>query len=115
MGHSACARFVHRYITSTGASKVKRFVAANTGWHTLPLLGEEFPYGFAGSPADKENLKALFGKDLFILLEGQDKLQSKILQQTREAMEQGPHQLPRGKWCYTTGVRIAPECRLPFH
>jgi pimeloyl-ACP methyl ester carboxylesterase len=114
-GHSAGGQFVHRYITFTGATRVKRAIAANPGWYTLPLLDEEFPYGLKGSPASIANLKPLFLTKLIILLGENDTRQTKGVRQTPEAMEQGPHRLARGKYYFATGKRIAKELGLTFN
>lgn len=114
-GHSAGGQFVHRYLTFTGSSKVKRAVAANPGWYTLPVMEDEFPYGLKDSPATKANLASLFGKYLVILLGEDDIRQTRSVRQTPEAMEQGPHRLARGKYYYATGKRVAADLGLSFN
>lgn len=114
-GHSAGGQFVHRYLTFTGGAKVRRAVAANPGWYTLPPLDIEFPYGIGDSPAGEANLKPLFATDLTILLGEDDTEQTGSLRQTEEAMAQGPHRLARGRFYFDTGKRVARERGLPFN
>ena len=114
-GHSAGGQFVHRYLTFTGGAKVQRAIAANSGWYTLPVLEDEFPYGLKNSPATTSHLAALFAKNLIILLGEDDTRQTRSLRQTFEAMEQGTHRLARGKYYYATGKRVATNLKLPFN
>ena len=114
-GHSAGGQFVHRYLTFTDGAKVQRAIAANSGWYTLPVLEDEFPYGLKDSPATTAHLAALFAKNLIILLGEDDTRQTRSLRQTFEAMEQGTHRLARGKYYYATGKRIATNLKLPFN
>jgi poly(3-hydroxybutyrate) depolymerase len=114
-GHSAGGQFVHRYLTFTGGAKVQRAIAANSGWYTLPVLEDQFPYGLKDSPATTAHLAALFAKNLIILLGEDDTRQTRSLRQTFEAMEQGTHRLARGKYYYATGKRIATNLKLPFN
>jgi len=114
-GHSAGGQFVHRYLTFTGGPKVQRAVAANSGWYTLPVLEDEFPYGLKGSPATIADLAPLFAKNLIILLGEDDTRQTRSVRQTPEAMEQGAHRLARGRYYYATGKRVATVLELPFN
>jgi pimeloyl-ACP methyl ester carboxylesterase len=113
-GHSAGGQFVHRYLTFTGGPKVKRAVAANPGWYTMPRTDIEYPYGLKDSPATNDNLKTLFASNLTILLGEDDTKQTRSLRQTAEAMDQGGHRLARGKKYYETGKTTAAELNLPF-
>jgi poly(3-hydroxybutyrate) depolymerase len=114
-GHSAGGQFVHRYLTFTGGAKVQRAIAANSGWYTLPVLEDEFPYGLKDSPATTAHLADLFAKNLIILLGEDDTRQTRNLRQNFEAMEQGAHRLARGKYYYATAERVATGLKLPFN
>ena len=114
-GHSAGGQFVHRYLTFKSGSRVARAVAANAGWYTLPLFTIDFPYGMGDSPANSSNLKTLFATDLTILLGDRDTRQTKNLSQTREAKDQGPHRLARGKFYFQIGQEAALRNNLQFN
>jgi poly(3-hydroxybutyrate) depolymerase len=96
-GHSAGGQFVHRMLLFKTDTRIKRAVAANSGFYTLPRFAEEFPYGLNKSGLPTEAVKAAFSKELIILLGEQDTLeQQKSLNKSSGAMKQGKHRFARG-------------------
>jgi dienelactone hydrolase len=100
-GHSAGGQFVHRMLLLKPDARIRRAVAANPGFYTLPRYSEEFPYGLKKSGLTPEALKAAFGKELIILLGEQDTLEhQKSLNKSLGAMKQGKHRFARGQNFY---------------
>jgi dienelactone hydrolase len=96
-GHSAGGQFVHRMLLFKSDARIRRAVAANPGFYTLPSYYEEFPYGLSKSGLTAESLKTAFGKELIILLGDQDTLEhQKNLNKSVGAMRQGRHRFARG-------------------
>jgi hypothetical protein len=94
-GHSAGGQFVHRMLLFKSDARIRRAVAANPGFYTLPRVYEEFPYGLNKSGLASEKVKDAFGKELVILLGNQDTL-DKHLNKSVGAMRQGRHRFARG-------------------
>jgi dienelactone hydrolase len=96
-GHSAGGQFVHRMVMLKPDARIKRAVAANSGFYTLPRYVEEFPYGLNKSGLASEIITAAFGKELIIILGNQDTLEKqKSLNKSIGAMRQGKHRFARG-------------------
>lgn len=115
-GHSAGAQFVHRFLYFMPEARVKRAVAANAGWWTMPETDVAFPYGLENSSIDAIGLKAMLGRPLIVLLGTADTDPNhRNLRRTPEAMKQGPHRFARGHAFYDTGRRVAMELDVPFH
>lgn len=97
-GHSAGSQFVHRFLYFKPEARIKRVLAANAGWYTMPTFDETFPYGLKGSGVTQDALKQVFETDVIILLGDQDiDAQHRSLRRTPEAMAQGPHRFSRGQ------------------
>jgi pimeloyl-ACP methyl ester carboxylesterase len=120
-GHSAGGQFVHRFLTFRPDARVRRAVAANAGWYTLPSNGggddENFfvPYGLEGAPPDPDRQRALFAHRLVVLL-GEDDVDTMDpdLRRTTEADAQGPHRFARGNFYFETARAEAETIGVPF-
>ena len=96
-GHSAGGQFVHRMLMLSPAARIRRAVAANPGFYTLPRDDEEFPFGMKKSGLLPAALTDAFGRELIILLGEQDTLEhQENLNRSPGAMAQGRHRLARG-------------------
>jgi pimeloyl-ACP methyl ester carboxylesterase len=96
-GHSAGAQFVHRMLLLKPDARIKRAVAANAGFYTLPRFAEEYPYGLVQSGLAANAVQGAFGKDLTILLGEADTLENQHnLNRSPGAMLQGKHRFARG-------------------
>ncbi len=96
-GHSAGGQFVHRMLLFRPDARVRRAVAANPGFYTLPRFTEEFPYGLGKTALTGETIRQAFGKNLTILLGEQDTLEhQKSLNKSVGAMKQGSQRFARG-------------------
>jgi hypothetical protein len=104
-GHSAGAQFVHRYLEFEPLAPVRRAVAANAGWYTMPDPEVAFPYGMADAPAPV-GWSALFGRDLHILL-GSEDVDDENLRQDHGATVQGSTRIERGETFYEAGSEQA--------
>lgn len=96
-GHSAGSQFVHRFLYYMPDARVKRYLAANAGWYTMPDFDTEYPYGLGGAAISEEQLIAAFEKDVVLML-GREDLDhaDPDLRNTPEAKEQGKNRLARG-------------------
>ncbi len=114
-GHSAGSQFVHRFLFYKPDARVKRYIAANAGWYTMPDFTEIFPYGLKDAKVSAENVKAALQKDVVILLGDQDIDQSgSSLRRTAEAMRQGVHRFERGHSFFNQAQKKAREFNVPF-
>lgn len=102
-GHSAGSQFVHRFLYYKPEARVKRFLAANAGWYTMPDTEQAYPYGFKDpyglkdAALGKDRIKMAVQKDMIILLGDQDiDINHGSLRRTPEAMLQGEHRFNRG-------------------
>lgn len=120
-GHSAGAQFVHRLLTFLPDARVLGAVAANAGWYTLPVDGNDvhvaMPYGLRGTPITSAGLRSLFGAPLTVMLGTQDTAEAdedSLLRGTPAAMAQGRTRLARGQNYFATGRAAAVKAGTPF-
>lgn len=115
-GHSAGSQFVHRYLYYKPDARVSRYIAANAGWYTLPVMDFEYPYGLDKSGLSDTEMPAVFARHMIILL-GRDDTDpnSKSLRHTPEAERQGPNRLARGLTMYRSAKARAEELGVPFN
>jgi len=100
-GHSAGSQFVHRFLYYVPEARVKRAIAANAGWYTMPDFGIDFPYGLQASGVTDDALAATLARDVVILLGDADtKTNEENLRQSPEAELQGAHRFERGHTFY---------------
>lgn len=114
-GHSAGAQFAHRFAAFAAPAKLRRVIAANAGWYTLPDLETKWPSGLKGAPGDAAVLRAWLAADMTILLGTMDTDPNHAsLNRDPENMVQGPHRLARGVNFYAEGRASAARLGLPF-
>ena len=106
-GHSAGAQFVHRYLAFTHAPRVQAAVSANAGWYTLPDFATPWPFGLAGTDLTQADLARWLARPMTVLLGSADTEQTSSLNQSPEAMAQGPHRLARGRSFMEAGLSAA--------
>jgi pimeloyl-ACP methyl ester carboxylesterase len=96
-GHSAGGQFVHRFLLFYPENHVRRAIAANPGFYTLPDLELPFPYGLKGSPVeiDKRDLKRWTARDVILMRGTEDTKRTDNLRQTPEADAQGKNRFER--------------------
>ncbi|XVX21035.1 hypothetical protein ACQP1U_03940 [Actinomycetota bacterium] len=112
-GHSAGGQFVHRFLEFSPESKVRRAVAANAGWYTMPDRDVRYPYGLKDAPGEKVDLERLFSRDLVILL-GADDVKAERLRQDEGTERQGETRLARGMTFYERSRMTADDEDLDF-
>ena len=119
-GHSAGGQFVHRLITFRPDARVKRAVAANAGWYTMPsagMSGDEnyhVPYGLQGAPPDATRLERMFAHDLVILLGEEDTSRTDNLRTKPQADAQGQNRFERGHTYFDVAQREAAAIGAPY-
>lgn len=114
-GHSAGAQFVHRFLLFVPDARVKRAVAANAGWYTMPDSGIAFPYGLQGSGVSQVTLGEVLQRPLTVLLGERDTdPEHESLSRTPGAAVQGPHRFARGQAFFGAGRAAARALDVPF-
>lgn len=115
-GHSAGAQFVHRYLYYMPDARVRRYIAANAGWYTLPDFVRDYPYGLKNSTIDEATLRAAFQKDLVLMLGKEDiDASDPDLRNTPEAVDQGINRLARGLTMYDVAKATAARLGADFN
>jgi hypothetical protein len=115
-GHSAGSQFVHRFLYYIPGARVRRYLAANAGWYTLPDFDTQYPYGLDGAALDEQALVAAFGKDVVLLLGREDvDHNDSSLRKTPEAERQGPNRFARGLAMYDIAKTKAKELGADFN
>ena len=114
-GHSAGSQFVHRFLYFVPEARVKRAIAANAGWYTMPDFGVDWPYGLSESGIMPDVLKSYFGRDLVVLLGDADVIrEDEDLRKTPEAELQGPHRFARGHTFFRVARARAADLEVDF-
>ena len=115
-GHSAGSQFLHRFLYYVPGARVKRAIAANAGWYTMPDFGVRYPYGLAESKVTEDALAEYFARDLVVLLGDADTVrEDKDLRKTPEAELQGAHRLARGHTFYRVARARAEALGVDFN
>jgi len=98
-GHSAGGQIVHRMVLFAPNARIRRALAANSGWYTTPSSDFAFPYGLDGAPLDPHQLSSAFARNLVIFLGELDNASETRghLRHTPETDAQGLHRLARGQ------------------
>jgi len=110
-GHSAGGQFLHRMAIFHLENKAHRILAANSGWYTVPVFDDRFPYGLDGSIATHESLARAFRSSLVVFLgERDDKDETRgDLARSAEIDIQGGGRIERGRYFYAAAVKTAAE------
>lgn len=96
-GHSAGSQFVHRFAMFRPDPRMRRAVAANAGWYTVPDLSIAWPYGFAGAPETPPSFETVAGLPIELHLGTRDNdPNGRSLRRTPEALAQGAGRFDRG-------------------
>jgi len=99
-----------------GHARVKRAIAANSGWYTRPNNWDRYPFGIGRTNINKESIKSAFNHELVILLGEKDNNPfHKYLNRSVKAMRQGSHRLARGKYYYAYCEKKAKKLKTPFN
>ena len=112
-GHSAGAQFVHRFLLFKPRSAVRRALAANAGWYTVPDLNTPFSYGV------KHPLLTLTMRDMIkwterkmIILRGTADLNADHnLRVTPEANAQGKNRYERAAYMIEKARSVNPRTK----
>jgi hypothetical protein len=115
-GHSAGSQFLHRFLYYVPGARVKRAIAANAGWYTMPDYGVAYPYGLGGSGVPDRVLASYFARDLVVLLGDADTVRAdEDLRKTPEAELQGAHRFDRGHTFYRVARAKAGDIGADFN
>lgn len=115
-GHSAGGQLLHRMAIFHLAHKARRIISANSGWYTVPVFDDQFPYGLNESIATQESLAAAFKAPLVIYLgELDDENETRgDLASSPEIDVQGPGRVQRGKYFYAKAQQSAQAMGAAF-
>ena len=110
-GHSAGGQFLHRMAIFHLEHKAQRILAANSGWYTVPVFEDRFPYGLDGSVATRETLTRAFQSPLVVFLgERDDRNETRgDLASSPEIDIQGDGRIERGRYFYGSAAKTAAE------
>ena len=110
-GHSAGAQFVHRFVLFAGDVRLRKAVAANAGWYTVPEEGVDFPYGLSGSPVSEADLGLPFSLQLIVHLGTEDTGFNDTAWEG--AFAQGDNRFDRGHYFFDHATAQAANLGLP--
>ena len=118
-GHSAGAQFVHRLLTFVPEARVRRAVAANAGWYTLPLTDADnaVPYSLAATPLADSEPTWLLRAPLTILVgenDTADPSNDDMVRGTPAAMAQGRNRAERAHHYFSIGALRAEQTNTAF-
>ena len=114
-GHSAGAQFVHRYLLLTGAPRVSRLIAANSGWYSMPRFDVDFPYGLGRTVCTEGSLAAALGRPVTILLGEEDTDPNHpSLRRDAGSDQQGTNRVERGRSFFGMAQAVAGRLRAGF-
>jgi len=110
-GHSAGGQFLHRMAIFHLEHRAHRILAANSGWYTVPVFDDQFPYGLDGSIATRETLARAFRSPLVVFLgERDDRDETRgDLASSPEIDIQGGGRIERGRYFYHGAAKTAAE------
>jgi pimeloyl-ACP methyl ester carboxylesterase len=117
IGHSAGGQFLVR-MAAFLPGEAQRIVAANPGSLLFPNRAHRFGYGFGSLPAelsDDSVIRRYLAAPLTLYLGTGDVLPSNNLDQSPDAMRQGPHRLARGRACFAAAEQLARERGWTFN
>ncbi len=114
-GHSAGSQFAHRFLFYKPDARVKRFIAANAGWYTMPSYRWPYPYGLKGGKAPKGTLDKALAKQVYVVLGDQDNdPDHESLRRTANANAQGAHRFARGVNFFREAKKEAEKRKIEF-
>ena len=117
-GHSAGGQFLHRFaMFASERARANRILASNSGWYTVPVPGERFPFGLDDLPVTESQLRAAFARKLVVFLGGSDDENETRGDLVRSAQtdRQGLHRLARGKHFFETSDKVAAAIPAQFN
>jgi len=114
-GHSAGGQILHRLAIFKSENKANRILASNSGWYTVPIDMEVFPYGL--NESNTSSSKVDFSTNLILFLGEKDDANETRgdLRHSPEVDKQGLYRLERGKYFYNESKKIASKWRSDFN
>ena len=117
LGHSAGGQFLVR-LAGFYDSGATRIVAANPGSDLFPTRDQPFGYGFGGLPpslSDDKTIRAYLARPLVLDLGTADNGHDEDLDESPEAMAQGPGRLQRGRAAFAYAQKLAKDRHWRFN
>jgi poly(3-hydroxybutyrate) depolymerase len=114
-GHSAGAQFLHRFVLYQPNSLMRKAIAANAGWYTVPIASQTYPYGLGLSPMTSIQLTSAFAKPLLVFLGKLDtNPNSPGLRHNSQTDAQGLYRLARGRYFFNQSRAQAQQSTAVF-
>ncbi|MDC6405921.1 MULTISPECIES: hypothetical protein [Maribacter] len=114
-GHSAGGQILHRLAIFKPKNKADRILASNSGWYTIPITSDVFPYGLGNIQESANSVN--FSENLIVFL-GEDDNENETrgdLRRSPEVDKQGTHRLERGIYFFNESKKIASELNSEFN
>ena len=118
LGHSAGGQFLVRLAGFYFDHGATRIVAANPGSDLFPTRDQEFGYGYGklpGSLSGDDTIRRYLAQPLVLDLGTADKGHDEDLDESPEAMAQGPGRYQRGKAAFAAAQKLARERHWKFN
>jgi poly(3-hydroxybutyrate) depolymerase len=114
-GHSAGAKFVHRYLLMAQATNADSIITANAGSYTMPVRDAAFPWGLGGTAVGDAELARALARPVVVLLGEQDTDPNHpSLPRDPEAQAQGPHRFARGQAFFAAAQAASARLGVPL-
>ena len=112
-GHSAGGQFVHRMALFCPDNLVKMYIAANSGWYTLPDLNVLYPWGLQHVllKFTASDLTTFTNRNLVIMRGTADTLRDSELNKEAPSDAQGKNRYLRAGFFFNYGKRINSDCK----
>ena len=116
IGFSAGGQFVQRFILFKPEARFSKAIVAAPGWYTVIDTNIDFPYGFANSILDFNNIENLFSKEVYYIVGEMDNNPNAYgLRRNDYADAQGINRLDRAIHFYNISNNIALENNYDFN
>ena len=92
-----------------------RIAISNAGWYTFPDRKRDFPFGLNNLPVTDDQLKKMYGKEVFVVLgEADTATDSPNYNKGPEYDWQGTGRYQRGQQFFSSSSQIAASMNTPF-
>jgi hypothetical protein len=98
------------------SARIKKAIAANSGWFTVPDGVANYPYGILNCPIQSINPALYFSKNLIISVGGLDNnANDASLRHNTQSDIQGLNRLQRANYFYNKSLAYANKTNSPFN
>lgn len=106
-GHSAGAQYVHRFATFMPSAHLRKAVACNSGWYSMPDLTVDFPYGMnLVQEATVSMQQTALARHLYVCV-GQNDTSTDGLNDNAGSVAQGQNRNERARYYFNNSQQLA--------